>query len=258
MATKQNPLLCELHSHTTWSDGALSVRELCDLYGRNGFDVLAITDHTSLRAYVQANQFAAYLAEIEEEAERARRQYGLLVLPGLELTFDAPEPEAAGHAVAVGLRTFVGMGAGLEEALRAARAHGAALIAAHPYSLEEAEQGTRPTAAFAVDPSAGHRLSTASNSSTGTPSSPGLRRRAFRRSRRETSTCRRTSRRGRRCFRVQRTSTPSSTTFGPTGPRTSCSSGRAPTSCAELRDARSLRLRRQQRAFSDGRTAVPS
>ena len=32
--------------HTTWSDGALSLRELVDLYGRTGdFDVIAITDH---------------------------------------------------------------------------------------------------------------------------------------------------------------------------------------------------------------------
>jgi predicted metal-dependent phosphoesterase TrpH len=46
MRTKLEPLLCELHAHTTWSDGLLSPRELCDLYGRAGFDVLAVTDHT--------------------------------------------------------------------------------------------------------------------------------------------------------------------------------------------------------------------
>jgi predicted metal-dependent phosphoesterase TrpH len=39
------PLLSELHAHSTWSDGDLSVREPVDLYGRSGFDVLAITDH---------------------------------------------------------------------------------------------------------------------------------------------------------------------------------------------------------------------
>ena len=45
MPPKESPLLCELHAHTTWSDGDLTVRELCDLYGRRGFDVLAVTDH---------------------------------------------------------------------------------------------------------------------------------------------------------------------------------------------------------------------
>lgn len=152
MAVKSNPLLCELHAHTTWSDGALSVREVCDLYGRHGFDVLAITDHTALSAPVRADHFDAYLAEIEQEAERALRLYGLLVLPGLELTHDTLEPETAGHALAIGLRSFVGMGAGLEAALRAARAQGAALVAAHPYSLEDALLGPRPTAAYASDP----------------------------------------------------------------------------------------------------------
>jgi len=152
MATKQNPLLCELHAHTTWSDGSLSVRELCDLYGRHGFDVLAITDHTTLRDHVQAASFGAYLAQVEAEAARARDLYDLLVVPGLELTHEPAEPEAAGHALALGLRSFVGVGAGLEEAVRAARAHGAALVAAHPYSLDEAARAIRPTAAFAADP----------------------------------------------------------------------------------------------------------
>lgn len=152
MATNPGLLLCELHAHTRWSDGELGVRELCDLYGRNGFDVLAITDHTALRAHLQAADFGAYLAEVEREAARARRLYDLLVLPGLELTYDAPEPEAAGHAVALGLRSFVGVGAGLEEALRAARAEGAALVAAHPYPLETAATSARATAAFACDP----------------------------------------------------------------------------------------------------------
>src|SRR4029079_1256642 len=38
-------LLCELHAHTTFSDGLLTPGELVDLYGSTGFDVLAITDH---------------------------------------------------------------------------------------------------------------------------------------------------------------------------------------------------------------------
>jgi hypothetical protein len=36
-------LLCELHAHTTWSDGDLSLEKLVDLYGSAGFDVLCVT-----------------------------------------------------------------------------------------------------------------------------------------------------------------------------------------------------------------------
>jgi predicted metal-dependent phosphoesterase TrpH len=153
MPTKSSPLLCELHAHTTWSDGSLTVRELCDLYGRRGFDVLAVTDHAPRDArQVQAGNFAAYLESVEDEATRARELYDLLVLPGLELTYDDPDPLRAAHAVAVGLRDYVAVADGLETALAAARAHGAALVAAHPYSPEQLGVATRCTGAFAARP----------------------------------------------------------------------------------------------------------
>jgi predicted metal-dependent phosphoesterase TrpH len=151
MPTKAPPLLCELHAHTTWSDGSLTLRELCDLYGRRGFDVLAVTDHAPRDArHVHAGVFAAYLESIEAEARRARELYDLLVIPGLELTYDDPDPLRAAHVVAIGLRHYVGLDDGLELALASARAHGAALVAAHPYSPDQLEGATRCTAAFAA------------------------------------------------------------------------------------------------------------
>ena len=152
VATKQSPLLCELHAHTTWSDGSLSVAELIDLYGRAGFDVLAITDHTTREERdVTAATYDAYVAEIDAEAERARALYDLLVLPGLELTYDDPDPRAAAHAVAIGLRRFVGVACGLDDALREARNAGAALVAAHPYALDDAGSSHRRTGRFAAN-----------------------------------------------------------------------------------------------------------
>jgi 3',5'-nucleoside bisphosphate phosphatase len=149
------PLLAELHAHTTWSDGELTPRELVDLYGRAGFDVLAVTDHvvhSSAEAHVRAGTYRAYLDELEAEAERARRRYRLLVVPGLELTVEHPDPRRAGHALAIGLRDFVSVDEGLEAALGGARRAGAALIAAHPYPLAAAAASSRGTAWFAEDP----------------------------------------------------------------------------------------------------------
>jgi 3',5'-nucleoside bisphosphate phosphatase len=147
MRRKVEPLLCELHAHTRWSDGALTLPELVDLYGQSGFDVLAVTDHVVRRddpwippdaplCGVHAANHAGYLAEITAQAERGRREYDLLLVPGLELTYNDSDPSAAAHAVAVGCRTFVGVDEGLDVALAQAREHGSALIAAHPY-LEE-------------------------------------------------------------------------------------------------------------------------
>jgi len=152
MQSRPTPLLCELHAHSTWSDGALGIRQLVDLYGRRGFDVLAITDHATRDVReVHAANYDAYLSAVEDEAERAWHLYRLLVVPGLELTFDDPDPLASAHAVAVGLRSYVDVAAGVETMLRAARAHGAALVAAHPYTAEEAETSQRRTARFASD-----------------------------------------------------------------------------------------------------------
>jgi predicted metal-dependent phosphoesterase TrpH len=160
MRRKIEPLLCELHAHTRWSDGALTPAALVDLYGRSGFDVLCITDHVHrtgdpwlpadapLRGVYAANH-ADYLAEIEAQAERARREYDLLVLPGLELSYNDLDPYLAAHAVAVGCRAFVGVDDGLDEALVRARGEGAALVAAHPYRARRDSNPARATMRFA-------------------------------------------------------------------------------------------------------------
>ena len=101
---------------------------------------------------VHAGNHGDYLAEIAAQAERARRDYDLLVLPGLELTYDDSDPLRSAHAVAVGLRDFVGVDDGIEAALVPAREAGAALVAAHPYLQVPGERPpARPTQRFSRD-----------------------------------------------------------------------------------------------------------
>ena len=158
MTHRSTSLLCELHAHTTWSDGSLSLPELVDLYGRSGFDVLCVTDHcvraddppaASGPLHVHEGNHEDYVAALEREATRARSLYDLLVIPGLELTYDDPDPRLSAHAVAVGLRRFVGLDDGFDVALGEARRAGAALIAAHPYPLSATDGSLRRTARFA-------------------------------------------------------------------------------------------------------------
>ena len=107
----------------------MTLPELVDLYGTNGFDVLAVTDHVvrpdptaeGLPLGVRAGNHADYLAEIAAQAERARHEYDLLLLPGFELTYNDLDPLVAAHAGAVGCRSFVGVDDGIETALRSAR-----------------------------------------------------------------------------------------------------------------------------------------
>jgi hypothetical protein len=150
------PLLCELHAHTTWSDGELSLRELVELGGRAGLDVLCVTDHVlrsddswrARSACVHEAVFAEYVAAVDREAERARALYGMLVVPGLELTHNHPDPDLSAHAVAVGLREFVSPDLGLVGALLAARDAGAAVVAAHPHARDGVSARPRATRRF--------------------------------------------------------------------------------------------------------------
>jgi hypothetical protein len=140
-------LLAELHAHTDWSDGTLSLPALVDLYGSHRFDVLCVTDHTlrsgeGTRSHVGVHNWRDYLDAVDAEAERALREYGLLVLPGLELTDDCDDPLRSGHALAIGLRSFVSMDGGLVTAVREARGAGAAIVAAHPHAPGENRRGT--------------------------------------------------------------------------------------------------------------------
>jgi hypothetical protein len=145
MRARVSSLLCELHAHTTWSDGDLTLPQLVDLYGTAGFDVLCVTDHVLRsddpwprlhgRRCIDAENIAAYLDAIRRERARALSQFGLLLVPGLELTYNDRDPDRACHAVAVGLERFVSMDDGPAGAMEAARAAGAAVVVAHPHDL---------------------------------------------------------------------------------------------------------------------------
>ena len=71
---------------------------------------------------------------IRREAARALDDYGLLVIPGLELSDNYEEPELAAHALALGLSEYVSVDAGIVATLEHANDLRAALVAAHPYT----------------------------------------------------------------------------------------------------------------------------
>jgi hypothetical protein len=144
-------LLCDFHTHTTWSDGRLSIRELVDLYGQTGaFDVIAITDHIlrendflakagrlltfGRRRYsVREDSFAEYLGRIAEEAARAKRKYGMLVLPGAEITKNHVRAKKNAHIIALGIREYISADLRTDEILREIRRQSALSIACHPH-----------------------------------------------------------------------------------------------------------------------------
>jgi hypothetical protein len=75
-------LRCQLHCHTTNSDGAASPAELCDVYASCGFDAVAITDHWHV----------------------TRHDAGALIaIPGSELSSRSSSPTGEAEALAIGV-----------------------------------------------------------------------------------------------------------------------------------------------------------
>jgi len=144
-------LLCDFHVHTTWSDGRLSIRDVVDLYGQTGrFDVIAITDHILMKSdllkrvgriaslglkrfSVTEGEFTDYLAEIGDEAARARRQYDMLVIPGAEITQNHLRSGKNSHIVALTIKDYISADQTAEEILREIRRQRAFSIACHPH-----------------------------------------------------------------------------------------------------------------------------
>jgi PHP domain len=114
-------LLCELHAHSRWSDGELELQDVVDVHGLAGFDVLCITDHVvRYGGMVSAEAFPAYRLAIADQALRAWERYRMVVIAGLELTWDDPDDCRAAHAVVIGVDRFVGLEEGLDAALEIA------------------------------------------------------------------------------------------------------------------------------------------
>jgi predicted metal-dependent phosphoesterase TrpH len=144
-------LLCDFHVHTTWSDGRLSVREVVDLYGKTGrFDVIAITDHILMKRdllgragrlaslgmkhfSVTKERFADYMADIAAEAQRAKKLYGLLVVPGAEVTQNHLRSSKNSHIIALNLSEYISADQPAEDILKEIRRQGALSIACHPH-----------------------------------------------------------------------------------------------------------------------------
>lgn len=133
-------LLCDFHIHTTFSDGHFSVEEVVDLFGTNGFDAIAISDHTldavaekkridlGASYAVGKNEFDEYLAILRTQAQRAIQQYNMLVIPSAEFTNNTDDY----HIVGLDIREYIDPSLAPEQLVEQIHAQNAIAIAPHP------------------------------------------------------------------------------------------------------------------------------
>ncbi len=147
-------LLCDFHIHTTYSDGSVELRRAVDLFGQAGFDVIAITDHVvngdnsigkfanRFNLSVREDNFAEYMRHIREEAERAWGKYGMLVIPGVEISKNHLSSDKSAHLLLIDIKNFIPASWNYEKIFLEAKEQDALIVACHPHYMSDMSKDT--------------------------------------------------------------------------------------------------------------------
>jgi processive 1,2-diacylglycerol beta-glucosyltransferase len=143
-------LLCDFHTHTTYSDGKLTVSEIVDFYGQRGFDALCITDHlidpakligqmVQLSGMVLSpQQVPEYFETIEKEKKRAWKKYDLMLFTGIEFNKDGYRAKSSAHLLGIDLTAPINPTLSLKEIIGEIHAQGGLAVASHPHKFQTA------------------------------------------------------------------------------------------------------------------------
>lgn len=124
LTTTTNPFLTKgqwykgnLHTHTTNSDGSLSLEQIIDSYQEKGYNFLAITDHRKVTP-VDGHSTSNFL-----------------LIEGIEIDYGRSEIGATPHTPVVGLKETIELSeeASTQEAIDLARSRQGTVLLAHPY-----------------------------------------------------------------------------------------------------------------------------
>lgn len=144
--------LADFHIHSTFSDGKLAIPELVDIYGSRGFGAIAITDHLCedntilgrASAYLGCSltraTFPLYVEILRSEAQRAWDQYGMVVIPGVELTKNSLNDHRSSHIVALGIEQYLPADGDVVSLVDKIHNVGGIAIAAHPVWTRKIEK----------------------------------------------------------------------------------------------------------------------
>jgi predicted metal-dependent phosphoesterase TrpH len=147
-------MLADFHVHSNLSDGKLPISEVIDLYGQRGFGAIAITDHVGetktligkaaghLGLCLTPETFPNYLETLKDEAERAWKQYRMVVISGVELSKNSISNHRSAHILALGVSSYISADGDVVEIARAIKDQGAVSVAAHPVDSGKLEKQT--------------------------------------------------------------------------------------------------------------------
>lgn len=115
-------MLAELHCHSIYSTGSKikvegfeTPKSIMQNAKKLGIDIVAITDHDTIKAHKEARKYA--------------KKYGILFIPGEEVTTEK------GHVLALGIQERIKPGLSVVETVEKIHEQGGIAIAAHPYDF---------------------------------------------------------------------------------------------------------------------------
>jgi DNA polymerase (family 10) len=80
-----NDIRCDVHMHTTATDGRFSIEEMAEAAQQAGYTHIAITDHSKALAMANGLDEKRLLAQIEQVKEASKKFKGLTILSGCEV-----------------------------------------------------------------------------------------------------------------------------------------------------------------------------
>ncbi|MCX6816230.1 MAG: PHP domain-containing protein, partial [Candidatus Aenigmarchaeota archaeon] len=131
-------MLVELHTHTKYSRGtkipveALNTPEEMVKHAKNiGLGAIAITDHDKIEGAWEAKKYA--------------RKYGVIVIPGEEVS------TANGHLLGLGIEEWIKPGMAVEETIDIIHDQGGIAIGDHPFDIKNEGIGSLASLTDAVE-----------------------------------------------------------------------------------------------------------
>ncbi len=104
----------DIHTHSRYSDGLNTPKEMVNHAKAIGLDGISITDHNEIRGSLKAMEF---------------NSENFTVIPGIEVS------SADGHILALGVTEIIEKGMSAEETIEKIHALGGIAIAVHPYDI---------------------------------------------------------------------------------------------------------------------------
>jgi predicted metal-dependent phosphoesterase TrpH len=121
------------------------MRNTVDLFGQAGFDVIAITDHVvsgdnsvgkfaqQFNLSVRGDNFEEYLSSVRQEGERAWEKYGMLVIPGVEISKNYISQDKSAHLLLLDIKEFIPACLDYENIFLEAKRQNTLIVACHPH-----------------------------------------------------------------------------------------------------------------------------